>query len=313
MGSTDNKPGPLVPPHKPLRVTVQGMIVDLEGHLGAILLKAASVLIGFFLLAVWFNIQRNHGFSNQEAMEAAQLGRRLATGQGYTTECVRPAVIGMLQRANPDNATNVLKQPTPDLSIAPGYPVILAALMKALPFEWTADPARLWTFQPETVIDCFNELLLLASAVLLFRMAKRLFDSGVAWVSAVVFVGGEIYWRFCLSGLSTIWLTLIFLTLARCLMALEERERAEESPARKGPLILAALAGALVGIGGLTRYSFAWLLVPTLLFFGVFFKRRFQLCALALGACLVVMAPWIGRNLALSQTPFGTGPNGEVV
>jgi hypothetical protein len=39
----------------------------------------------------------------------------------------------------------------------------------------------------------------------------------------------------------------------------------------------------------------------------VFFKRRWgKLCLLAAVSFLIVMAPWIARNLALSNTPFGT-------
>jgi hypothetical protein len=70
---------------------------------------------------------------------------------------------------------------------------------------------------------------------------------------------------------------------------------------------LAAAAGALAGIGGLSRYSFAWMMIPVLFFIGLFFqRRRGKLSLLAAVSFLVVMAPWITRNVALSHTPFGT-------
>jgi hypothetical protein len=267
----------------------------------------AIFLLGFILLAAWFNFHTNHGFFNPEAMESAHLGRHLAAWDGYTTYSIRPSTLGLLQRANTNRASEVLQHPVPDLSIAPGYPFLLACLMKTLPFNFAADPTRLRTYQPESLIIGFNDLLFFAAVLLLFQVARRLFDSEVAWVSAILFAASEIYWKFTGSGLSTIWLLLIFLSMAWCLVAMEERERREIPPAPGASLALAAAAGALVGIGGLSRYSFAWMILPVLLFIGLFFKRhRGKLCALAAVSFLLVMAPWIARNLTLSHTPFGT-------
>jgi transcriptional regulator with AAA-type ATPase domain len=294
-------------PRKTLNDRVQGFMWSLEGGMFARILKLSGVLIGFILLALWFNLHGNHNFSNREAMESAQLGRHLAAWKGYTTYSIRPLTLGLLQRADPQRAAEVLQRPVPDLSIAPGYPFVLACLMKVLPFNFAADRRHLWSYKPELMIVAFNEVLFFAAVLLLFQVARRLFDSGVAWVSAIIFAGSEIYWKFSLSGLSTIWLLLIFLSVVWCLVVLEEREHLEIPPAPGLSLALAAAAGALVGIGGLSRYSFAWLMVPVLLFMRIFFKRNWgKMGLLAAALFSIVMAPWITRNLILSHTPFGT-------
>jgi len=294
-------------PGKPIQVQIQSIMLGLEGVTGAKILRLSSFVVGFILLALWFDLERNHGFSNAEAMESAQLGRHLATGRGYTTYSIRPLTLGLLQRADPAHAADVLQGPTPDLSVAPGYPMIVASLMKILPFNYVANAGHLWTYQPELMIVAFNELLFFAAILLLFRVARRLFDSGVAWVSVVILAGSETYWKFCLSGLSTMLLLSLFLLLVWTLLRLEEREGGDIPPGRGPALGLAAMAGALVGIGSLTRYSFAWMIIPVLVFTTVFCKgHRVKLTLAALFSFVLIFGPWVARNLGASHTPFGT-------
>ena len=79
---------------------------------------------------------------------------------------------------------------------------------------------------------------------------------------------------------------LFFVLLVTCLVVMERASRAsleemdddeEEGVAlRPRPRSvawyfgIAALAGLIIGLGGLTRYSFLWLLFPSLLFVGVY-------------------------------------------
>ncbi|HUD84680.1 MAG TPA: hypothetical protein VMQ67_14310, partial [Candidatus Saccharimonadales bacterium] len=76
-------------PKKPTQIWIQGLIWHLEESAGPRILKISSFLLGFILLALWFNLRSNHGFSNSDAMESAHLGRHLAAWQGYTTYSIR--------------------------------------------------------------------------------------------------------------------------------------------------------------------------------------------------------------------------------
>jgi hypothetical protein len=292
---------------RPVYERIQDFIKSIETGAGAAMLLRASVILAFAALAMFFNFTRSEGFSSQEAMESAHLARQVAAGKGYTTESIRPFCLHLLQQNDPAHAQEVLQHPVPDLSVPPAYPFLLAGVMKIAPFHFEADAKQPWFYQPESWIRAVNELLFFLAVLVLFQVARRLFDRSVAWLSAVLFAGTELYWQFSASGLSTLWLVLIFLTLVWSLAALEERERRPEPPPLPGSLALAALAGALAGVGGLSRYSFAWMIVPVLIFLRLFFSRaraRLGLCAAL--AFLAVMGPWIARNLILSQTCFGS-------
>ncbi len=256
---------------------------------------------------------RNLG--TQEAMDCAQVARNLAEGKGFTTGFIRPLSIFLVKRhsqagaAQPENGSDParLQGPHPDLANAPVYPAVLAGLMKALPFHYDIPAGAFARYQPDLLITVFNQLLFLALVASVFFLARRLFDGTVAWLSAGLLLGGELYWRFTVSGLPTIMLLLIFTGLAGCLARLEEESR-QPQPGLKRALLLAAAIGALLGLGGLTRYGFAWLVLPVVAFLAVFSvpRRRGPLIMTVLVVFAAVMAPWIARNLRVSGTPFGT-------
>jgi hypothetical protein len=284
---------------------LQEWIHHWEVGAGAKLIKVAAAIMGFIALACLFDALAYTGFSSEEAMEMAQLARNLSRGRGYTTQSIRPLAIHLLrEQAPPGQAAGLLSHPVPDISTPPAYPVLLAGLMAVLPFDFVANPNQYWYFAPERWIAVFNQVLFFAAVLLLFRIALRLFDARVAWLSAALFTGSNLFWRFTVSGLSTSWLVVVFLAAVWGLVRLQERAMAGK--AGFGSLALAAWAGAWIGVGGLSRYAFGWMMIPVLMFIGWVVPRgRARLCAIAGGAFLVVLGPWIARNVALSGACFG--------
>ena len=104
-------------------------------------------------------------------------------------------------------------------------------------------------------------MLLVLLAISTFYLARRLFDSNVAWMSLVLVLGCELLWRFSSSGLSTLLLMLIFQTLVWFLVWIESEER-EPVWSHRAQTWLALGIGLLLGLGTLTRYSFGWLAIP---------------------------------------------------
>jgi len=91
------------------------------------------------------------------------------------------------------------------------------------------------------------------------------------------------------------------------LLLLVESEGREPKRTLKGVIAIAASLGLLLGAGGLTRYAFLWMILPTLAFLVLFGGRvRFLTGGVVLGVFLLVVSPWIVRNLHLSGVPFGT-------
>ncbi|MBM3834048.1 MAG: hypothetical protein FJ403_12410 [Verrucomicrobia bacterium] len=270
-------------------------------------IKMGVVVLGLLGLTVVYDIREFKNFNTQEAMDGAQLARNISEGNGYTTDFIRPLSIYMLQKHRGEEAAPVLRTDHPDLANPPVYPLLLAGFMMVAPFEHAIPASFLSTlrYQPEVLIAFLNQFLFFVAAFMVFRLARRLFDSGVAWVSALIVVGADLLWRFSVSGLSTMLLIVIFLGVVWCLVTLEQNQR-EGKRANLWFILMAVLTGALVGLGGLTRYSFSWLIIPVAAFLALYFGgRRVALSLAAVAACLLVISPWLARNYQQSGTLFG--------
>lgn len=302
---------------------VQDIIHKLELGGGMRYVRIALSVLALLTLIFAYNFRAFRNMSTPEAMDSAQVGRNIAEGKGFTTGFIRPFSIYLLRKHNEreaaaDKTTSAdpgrLTKPHPDLANPPVYPLVLAALMKALPFNYSiAKAGRFWGagnafewYEPDFLITIFNQVLFVGVVVLVFRLARRLFDLGVAWLSAILLLGTELLWRFSVSGLSTMLLTLIFIGLTWCLVLLEQELR-EPKKGQRYQFIMAGVIGGMVGLGALTRYSFGWLILPVIGFLTVFAERRRAVtCLLALAVFAGTMTPWIARNYAVSGTPFGT-------
>lgn len=285
---------------------LQDWIHHWEEGAGARGLKIAAALLAFVALAALYDLLSYESYGSEEAMENAQLARNLSEGKGYTTDSIRPLALYLLESAaEPGQSSKVLAQRVPDLSNAPVYPFLLSELMKALPFQFEA--SQYWFYQPERWISIFNQALFFGLVILLFFLARRLFDAKVAWLSAALFAGTKLFWKFSVSGLSTLWLMLILLAMVWFMMAIENRDRAAATGAGYKSVPLALLTGAVVGVGGLSRYAFAWMILPVILFVWLSVARgRGKLCLAIVVAFVAVMAPWLARNVRLSGHCFGT-------
>ena len=308
----------------PLLEIIQYVIHKLETGAGARFFRVTAVLLTILALTLWYDAHAYRNLTTPEGMDAAQLARNIAEGKGYTTLFLRPLSLYLVQAhseaGTPLSLTNAnfdfahVKSAHPDLANPPVYPVLLAGLMKILPFHYAVDLKKpFWSdngkfsrYQPDFLIALFNQILLVAAIVLTFFLARKLFDAGVAWLSAILMFGCELLWRFSVSGLSTMLLLVIFLGLTRCILKIEEIA-SEPQPRANRLLVLVVAAGVLTGVGALTRYAFGWTIVPVVVFLILFSGQKKALHALvALGAFALVLAPWVVRNFAVSGTPFGT-------
>jgi len=313
---------------------LQTIIHQLEQGSGLRYLKYWLLGLLLLTLVIGYNFRAFKDMSTQEAMDSAQLARNIAEGKGYHTLFIRPLSMYLLEKTYADKHGPAplgdltdraqLHSPHPDLANPPVYPLVLAGLMKVVPalryHPAEANPVEMgqkgydpwnhrghfWIYPPDFWISFFNQVLFVTMAVMLFFIARRLIDSTVAWTSAILFLGTDLFWKFSISGLSTMLLMLTFLGLAWCIMLLEEKGRDESvKPGRL--MLLAAACGALIGFGCLTRYSFGWLILPALLFILLFLgQQRLTLSLIVLATFVLVISPWVARNYRLSHTFFGT-------
>jgi hypothetical protein len=308
----------------PLAETIQYLIHKLEVAAVQRFFQITALLLAIVGLGLLHDVHAYRNLSTPEGMDAAQLARNIAEGKGYTTLFIRPLSLYLVQRHNESGAavalTNAdfdfarIKTAHPDLANPPVYPVLLAGLMKVLPFHYNVDLKKpFWSdngkfsrYQPDFLIAIFNQVFFLVAIALTFFLARKLFDAGVAWLSAILMFGCELLWRFSVSGLSTMLLLVIFLGLTWCILKIEETAREPQTRPNR-LLVLAVAAAFLTGVGALTRYAFGWTIIPVVLFLILFSGQKRALHSLAaLGAFAFVLTPWVVRNLAISGTPFGT-------
>ena len=312
--------------------SAQDLIYKFEEGKGAGYIKVVLLALAVAFLFVTYNWRAYRNMATIEAMDGAQVARNLSEGKGFTTLCIRPLSVYLITNhsagavsVSPETGTADparLKQMHPDLANPPVYPLVLAGLMKLVPFNWdipsvTGDAARartyfwnrdgkFWWYPPDFFIAVFNQLLLVLVVVMAYGLAKKMFDARVALFTALLTLGAELLWRFSVSGLSTLLLMLLFLALVRCLLALENGVRAN-TLSRSREIQLVILAGVLVAVGALTRYSYGVLLLPVVAFVGLFSgRRRLFNSGLAISVFVLVCAPWVARNLRLSGTALGT-------
>ena len=286
-------------------VRLQEWIHRLELGAGVRYLRWLLVGAAFAMLALVYDSLCFRNFNNPEAMDAGQLGRNIAEGRGYTTFFVRPVSIGLI-RDNRADKSSLLKEGHPDISNPPVYPLLLAGLLSITPHPGDLSQIKGYnTYPPEMYIAILNQMLLGLGALLVFGLALRWFNRTVAWISVLLFVLTELYWRFSISGLSTVLLMDLVLLMAWLLNGFEQRARAGEAMGKL--LIGLAALGLVTGLALLTRYSAGWLILPVAVFVAACAPgRRLAALAVLLGAFALVVTPWVVRNVMASGLPFGT-------
>ncbi len=303
---------------------LQDAIHKLEVGGGSRIFRVTLAVLAVAFFAVVYNWRAFKNMSTQESMDMAQLGRNLAKGKGYTTLFIRPFSIYLIKKRNTNQSGSAaqdkggdlaqVKGMHPDISNPPVYPVFLAAIQKLLPLDYSVSTTKpfwssngkFWRYKPDFVIAMFNEAIFLGVVVLVFLLARRLFDSPVAWLSGGLLLGCELLWRFSASGLSTMLLLFIFTCAIWCLVLLEQEMREPKYGTIGGPL-LAAGFGLFLGLACLTRYSFGWMVIPSLAFMFIFGGTRRVIFATIVAVVFgAVITPWLLRTYHLSGTPFGT-------
>src|SRR5664280_1037500 len=171
----------------PLNELIQKLIHMSETGRGSRYLRFLILGLAVMGLALVYNLRAYRNLATQEAMDSAQLARNIADDKGYTTLFIRPFSLYLVQSHNEaKNAAapattnldfaHIKYTPHPDLANPPVYPIVLAGLMKVLPFHYPVELKKpfwsngnqFWRYRPDFQIAMFNEILLLAVVALTF-------------------------------------------------------------------------------------------------------------------------------------------------
>lgn len=288
--------------------SVQELIHNLEVGAGRKTFFVGVAVALLIAMAVLFDTFFYRNLTTNEGMEAAQLARNIAEGKGYVSGVMRPLAIRLLQNTEKPADLRIKDVSIPDLQTPPVYPVLLSGWLKLLPWKYRiiGDAATFRNYKPDLWITIFHQLFLLFSIFLVYRLGTRLFDTTAGGMSAALLAGTWLYWQMAFTGHGGLILVVFGLLLAHCLLSIEEHAAAETPSGRK-VLLWAALAGACVAFGALTRYSFLWVIIPVFVYTCFIpAPNRLALPLVAVGTFLIIFTPWMVRNITLSGAPFGT-------
>jgi hypothetical protein len=227
-------------------------------------------LLPCLIIWVWFFASRFDGLVLPEAMEAAQAGRQVSEGQGFTTKVLRP--LGLVRVGNLSHH--------PDLYNAPLYPLLLGISFNlSKPDDRTA--------------GLVSAALGFLTVLLTYALGARLFNRRAAALAAVLVALHLGLLRAGLSGLNVTLLAGLVTLGFLCVVG------------HRGTLSWSLLCGAVCGLAYLADYDALVLAIPVL---GLLVysqrSRRARHASMFLVGLAIVMLPWLARNWAVGGNPL---------
>jgi hypothetical protein len=282
----------------------QELIHWMEQGRGARWMLRAVVVVGALLLSTVYSWKQFHGIPTEFVMQQAVLGRQLAKGEGFTTLVNYPQTYAVLDARGSAFDERRLY---PELHHAPLYSLVLAGVFAALPADiWTSRPEPPNGWAPDYVVLVVNLGLFWLAVALVWRLARKLFDTRAAWLAMLATAGSVTLWEqtVTLTGL-TLFLVLI-VALFNVLAGIEGR-LAESGAWSRALGVRAAALGGLAGLLFLTEYSggLVMLVVTGYLAWRAAGRTRWPLLGTYAAVFLLLVAPWLVRNVMAVGHPLG--------
>jgi hypothetical protein len=273
---------------------VQSAVHALEAGGLVVWVKRGALALGIAAIFV-LHLYQFRGLSTSQAMDQAQIGRAIASGEGWRTKLARPLAVGQLQAHGKDVSQNVWI----DTYNAPLPPLVNAIALLPVKAYWKID-ARTVIYAGDKAIATMSTLLFIGSVAMLFFTARRLFDQRLALLVCGLILLCETIWQYSLSGLPQSLLILLFNSTVYLLVRAVEAQHRDESP-------LKWLIAAGVGFGflALTHALTLWIFLGAVIFAAFFFRPRGWSALIMLGICAVVYLPWLIRTFIVSGNPGG--------
>lgn len=296
---------------KPFESRIQDLVYNVDVGIGLRLIKFGLYVLFLLAVMVFYTASEFRGLKEAEAMDYAQLGRNMMLHHRLYTQNVRPAsmwyLIENVESDNPRYSHNPRVMEHPDILHPPLYPAALAVGFKLFRSAFQPiEPGKVW-LPEQWIIMPLGHLCTVLTGLLLYFMARRLFDARVAFMSVTLFFLSDTVWKMSISGLPISMATLF--TTAAMYTALVSMSRRDENRAAITWFVPLLLSAGFCGLAFLTRYG-AGIVAPALaLYIGLSCRGRGWRWGLFYTLVfLAVISPWVVRNMIVSGGPLGLAP-----
>ncbi len=274
---------------------IQRTVHTLEEGGAAIWLKRTLAVIVVIALGLFYIMHEFRGLATSQAMDQAQVGRNIASHQGWRTDFIRPLAMRQLQT----HGRNVAKNIWYDTYNAPLPPLIDAIALWPIRSTWVMSPRDI--IYPGDKIIAFSAIcFFIASLFVLYFIARRLFDDRLAALAVGLVLLCDTIWQYSLSGLPQMLMMFLF----NCVLyALIRAIDAQSAGGRVG--VWLAFAGIGFGLLALSHALTIWIFLAALVFCIFFFRPRGWAAVIVLSAFVIIYAPWLVRNYVVCGNPGG--------
>lgn len=273
---------------------IQRLVHTLEAGGLAVWIRRGLLVVSIVAVAVVY-MYHFRGLATSQAMDQAQIGREIARGHGWRTQFVRPRAIAQLQA----HGKNVPQKIWTDTYNAPLPPLANAIALLPVKSKWQMTPADLVS-TADGAIAVMSILFFLGAVVMLFFIARHLFDQRLAMLACALVLVCDLMWQYSLSGLPQMLMLFLF---SLTLFALVRALTAKYSGGRIG--VWLAAVGIGFGLLALAHGLTIWMFVAALIFCVFFFRPVGWAALIVLAGFSVIYTPWLLRNTIVSGTPFG--------
>lgn len=265
-----------------------------QGKLAKWVMRVVVATLLVMLVVVWLAVKFN-GFNTPEAMDQAQIGRQIATGQGYTTLYARPLALSVMAGAGR------LKAPLPEVSNAPLGPVINAVVMRASGMNFTLSRAS-YLSTADVAIAVTGVMFLLAGLLVAYLLGRALFEPRLALVGTGLLVCTALLWRFSISGLPQMAMFVLFNT-SLLFLVLALRRADDARPLRT--LLALWSAAFFLGLTTLGHGAVLCMFPGFLLVAAATVRPRLPAAAGCIAAYALPLLPWAWHNWRALGNPLG--------
>jgi hypothetical protein len=273
---------------------VQSAVHALEAGGLVVWVKRGALALAIIAIVV-LHFYQFRGLSTSQGMDQAQIGRAIASGEGWRTKLARPLAAGQLKAHGKDVSRNIWV----DTYNAPLPPLVDAIALLPVKAHWKMD-AHTLIYSGDKAIATMSILLFIGSVAMLFFTARRLFDQRLALLVCGLVLLCETMWQYSLSGLPQSLLMFLFNSTVYLLVRAVEAQHRDESP-----LKWLVAAGAGFGLLALTHALTLWIFVAALIIAAFFFRPRGWSALIMLAVCAVVYLPWLIRTFVICGNPGG--------